>query len=315
WGYYAWCGSTVPDINYHGPVRLSRLGVDCPDLPYACSDDPYVVTHQSPKDGWVKMQWEGGYDPTHDNPTVRFTTYPDGAVTDTDHYGNTITTFETIYGCGYPPSDGLQGLGISGFSRVPRTHNGTNSFRYFTAVYVDGTPARVMLGDHAVYESCTVMEPQSPTSWGEGAIEVTANLGGLPASGTAYLYVFDGDGQHSSPGFPVELGVELPAACDDGQDNDADGLVDYPEDPGCSSPDDDDESDCPGCGGAGQGGGGSTSSGTSASATAAGDDGCGCRLGQRRSGRSVMPWLLLGLLVATRRRLGAAEPVPRRPVR
>lgn len=76
-------------------------------------------------------------------------------------------------------------------------------------------------------------------------IEVTANLGALPGSSTAYLYVFDDDGQHSSPGFSVELNVALPAACEDGQDHDADGLVDYPDDPGCSSPDDDDESVTP----------------------------------------------------------------------
>jgi len=33
--------------------------------------------------------------------------------------------------------------------------------------------------------------------------------------------------------------------CSDGIDNDGDGLIDYPADPGCSSPDDDDETDVP----------------------------------------------------------------------
>ena len=44
--------------------------------------------------------------------------------------------------------------------------------------------------------------------------------------------------------------------CNDGVDNDGDGLIDFPNDPGCSSPDDDDETDdcqttkltCPACG-------------------------------------------------------------------
>ena len=39
------------------------------------------------------------------------------------------------------------------------------------------------------------------------------------------------------------------AACSDGVDNDGDGKQDYPNDPGCDSPADDDESDpCPGAG-------------------------------------------------------------------
>ncbi len=43
--------------------------------------------------------------------------------------------------------------------------------------------------------------------------------------------------------------VCMPSACGDGIDNDADGKMDYPADPGCSSLDDTDESDtCPGVG-------------------------------------------------------------------
>lgn len=47
---------------------------------------------------------------------------------------------------------------------------------------------------------------------------------------------------------PVRVVPPIPAApppksqCSDGIDNDGDGLIDYPEDPGCSSPSDDDES-------------------------------------------------------------------------
>jgi len=55
--------------------------------------------------------------------------------------------------------------------------------------------------------------------------------------------------------------------CFDGQDNDGDTLIDYPNDPGCSSYTDDTESDVSGGGGGGGGGGGSgsTSSDTSVS--------------------------------------------------
>ncbi|MDQ4049951.1 MAG: hypothetical protein M3131_11320, partial [Actinomycetota bacterium] len=43
------------------------------------------------------------------------------------------------------------------------------------------------------------------------------------------------------------------AQCEDGRDNDGDGRIDFPDDPGCTSPNDDSEADA---GTAGQGGGG-----------------------------------------------------------
>ncbi len=62
------------------------------------------------------------------------------------------------------------------------------------------------------------------------------------------------------PGFICESGFTcrtntcVLAACNNGADNDADGLIDFPNDPGCTSPSDDDEADncpnggdCPAC--------------------------------------------------------------------
>jgi len=40
----------------------------------------------------------------------------------------------------------------------------------------------------------------------------------------------------------VECPTVTPPQCSDGIDNDGDGLIDYPQDPGCQSPQDDDES-------------------------------------------------------------------------
>jgi parallel beta-helix repeat protein len=42
---------------------------------------------------------------------------------------------------------------------------------------------------------------------------------------------------------PLTIHAVPPPQCSDGIDNDGDGKVDYPEDPGCTSPDDDDERD------------------------------------------------------------------------
>lgn len=49
-----------------------------------------------------------------------------------------------------------------------------------------------------------------------------------------------------APEPPVEV-VAPPPACSDGADNDGDGLIDFPADPGCTSADDDDETDPPQC--------------------------------------------------------------------
>jgi hypothetical protein len=208
WGYYAWCGSHVPDVNYTGPVRLGRPPVEVYDLPYACSNDAYTVTHNSPINGWIKMQWEGDYNFAYDNPTVRFTTYPDGHVTALSHYGGEITTSEILWGPGYPDFGDLRFLGIGGFSRVPRLNDGRNSFRYFAGVYIDDTRSRVMLGDNADYASCTKMESQIPVSWNNSSITFTVNLGNFDYNGTAFLFVFDADNNHNEIGYPVTINEE-----------------------------------------------------------------------------------------------------------
>lgn len=205
WGYYNWCNSHVPDSVFTGPIKLSRIPVDNPAQPYACTPDSSTVLHNNPVNGWIKMQWEGDYDTRYDNPTVRFTTYPDGKVTYRSHYENPITTFEILYGVGHPSAGELRSIGIGGFARVPRFNNGTNSFRYFAAIYVDNTHSRIMLGDKSDYSSCTIMEPQIPSEWSNNSITCTVNLGSMPASGVAYLFVFDADNNHNSEGYPVNM--------------------------------------------------------------------------------------------------------------
>ena len=58
---------------------------------------------------------------------VEFSTkvfFPDGKVTYQSHYGNEITTYETLWGCGYPEFGDLRFLGLGGFARVERMNNG-----------------------------------------------------------------------------------------------------------------------------------------------------------------------------------------------
>jgi hypothetical protein len=50
-----------------------------------------------------------------------------------------------------------------------------------------------------------------------------------------------------APMVEVRLLPDPLRACQDGEDNDADGLLDFPDDPGCASPEDDDEANPPEC--------------------------------------------------------------------
>ena len=209
-GFNGWCGSHVPNINFTAPLRLVRIPIDCPPLPYSCSNDQYIVYHLNPINDWVKMQWEGGYNDTHDNPAIKFSTFPDGQVTYQSHYGTQITVNDTYVGCGHPDKDDLEFVGIGGFARLPRMNNGVNSFRYFTAIYIDSVKSRVMIGDNADYNLCTKMEPQIPVSWSQNAITATVNLGAIQSGESAYLFVFDEANNHNPVGFSLGTGGNEP---------------------------------------------------------------------------------------------------------
>jgi hypothetical protein len=213
-GYYNWCNNVVPDINQTGPVLMSRMPADPADreLPYGCSGNNQVY-HNNPINDWVKMQWTGGYNLQHDAPTIILTTYPDGARADQSHYGDGLTTDNWwMSSPGYPKLNELEMVSIGGWARIPRLNNGTNSFRYFTAIYMDNTYYRVMLGNQQNYDDCTILEPQIPSSWTDQSISFTVNLGSLPDTGTGYLFVFDSENNHNASGIPVSIEDNLSEA-------------------------------------------------------------------------------------------------------
>ena len=73
-------------------------------------------------------------------------------------------------------------------------YGSTSQWRYFNDVYFDWTLARVLLGNQSTYNNCTIREAQIPTAWADGSITVKVNLGKLPNTGTAYLYVVNTGG-------------------------------------------------------------------------------------------------------------------------
>jgi hypothetical protein len=207
-GYTSWCGTNAPDVNQTEPIIISRMPINPAnqDLPYGCSGRN-LIYHNNPINGWIKMQWEGSYNQEYDGPQITLTTYPDGKVTNTSHYGDGLTVHEYYRGpwANYPKENDLRFIGLGGFARVPRLNNGTNSFRYFAGIYMDNTHARVMIGDDQNYDSCTVMEPQPPLAWSNSTIAVKFNQGSLSDGTTVYLFVFDSNNNHNVNGYPVEI--------------------------------------------------------------------------------------------------------------
>jgi hypothetical protein len=103
-------------------------------------------------------------------------------------------------------TDGLPGNiraeAVGGFQRE---HN-SSAWRYFADVYLDYTPARVVLANQPVLSQASVIEPQIPSAWSAAAITFSVNLGKFTAGQTAYLFVIDAAGHPSAAGFPITVG-------------------------------------------------------------------------------------------------------------
>jgi hypothetical protein len=91
--------------------------------------------------------------------------------------------------------------GIGGYARS----RSINNWRYFADVYLDYTPARVVLANNGSLGQATIVETQIPTSWSDTSITFTVNLGKLTAGQTGYLFVVNAAGQPTDTGFPVQL--------------------------------------------------------------------------------------------------------------
>jgi hypothetical protein len=97
--------------------------------------------------------------------------------------------------------------GIGGYARS----RGTNNWRYFADVYLDYTPARVVIANNANLSAATIIENQIPSVWTSTSVAISANLGKFSAGQTAYLFVVDSSGVRNTSGFPVTIGGSAPA--------------------------------------------------------------------------------------------------------
>ena len=138
-------------------------------------------------DGWMKWEWQVAYG------SGGFRKLLVGNVVDFNCNSNNSL--------GFTPGS----LSIGGYTR-PRFTHPERAFRYFSEVYIDNTFSRVILANNAIYNSATIREPQIPSAWSTSQITATVNLGKLPDSGTAYLFVCDSANLCNSTGYEITLG-------------------------------------------------------------------------------------------------------------
>jgi hypothetical protein len=176
--YWDFCNSQVPSLTFPDDVKM-KCFKECDGYSSACCHD---VSFPNPMHGWQKWQWEF-----------------------TPEYGRFAADDYVADGCEGHNVPSPQSGSIGGFKRFPN-HSPTDAYRYFADVYLDNTFSRVILTDQGDYESSTIFEPQIPTAWTGNTITVTVNLGRLPDSSAAYLFVFDAANQRVAEGYPVTLG-------------------------------------------------------------------------------------------------------------
>jgi len=94
-------------------------------------------------------------------------------------------------------------IGIGGYARA---QGFSSNWRYFDDAYLDTTLSRVVLADKPVLSQATIIENQIPSSWSDGSITATVNLGQFAQGQTAYLIVVDSAGTPSATGLAVTAG-------------------------------------------------------------------------------------------------------------
>lgn len=77
------------------------------------------------------------------------------------------------------------------------------SMVYVDDVYIDNTWARVIIGDQNTFDDSTHREIQIPSAWSDTSIAISINKGSFNTLNSAYLYVFDANGNVNASGYPL----------------------------------------------------------------------------------------------------------------
>jgi hypothetical protein len=92
---------------------------------------------------------------------------------------------------------------IGGYARSQCNNVSCNNWRYFADVYLDYTPARIVLANSSNLSNATIIENQIPTNWSDTSITFVVNLGKFNSAQGAYLFVVNLCGQPSSTGIQI----------------------------------------------------------------------------------------------------------------
>lgn len=147
---------------------------------------------KSPMAGWARVEVALRLSPNSDG---YIKLWEDGDLK-VDFAGPT----EPAKGVPYPWSGTMRSVSIGGYSRGDGgvgSGSEPKNWRYFSEIYLDDTLSRVVLANQPNLKSATVIEPQIPTSWGDGSITLSVNLGKFTDQQYAYLIVVDSNGNPS----------------------------------------------------------------------------------------------------------------------
>jgi hypothetical protein len=75
----------------------------------------------------------------------------------------------------------------------------------WTDIYIDTSPARVLVGNASTYSACTHLEIQPPTAWSNTEITLDFVAGEFSEGDPAWVYVYDTNGDRSD-GYSVAIG-------------------------------------------------------------------------------------------------------------
>jgi len=196
---YGWYTSGYYYMSYAGPHHPSETDsndVTIQSTNASCNSYKNEIAGNNPKLRWVRYEYE--FDSVDEIQEV----FADGK--------KVFYYDEFRPDCDIPGPK--QGFMFGGWFALNPNGEGINednrgsqkNWRFFDDLYVDTTFSRVVLANNSNYTNADIIEPQIPSAWSDSSITVTTNLGNLPADlNDVYLFVFDSDNNHNSPGYPL----------------------------------------------------------------------------------------------------------------
>jgi len=105
----------------------------------------------------------------------------------------------------YDPAE-WHAISVENFLTINAPNPRYPAYVYMDDVYIDNTPARIVLGNADTLAASTHREIQIPQTWSDTSLTFIANPGTFADGATAYLYVVDASGNSSRNGFRITMG-------------------------------------------------------------------------------------------------------------